>query len=306
MNLINSVIVRSDIAEALAAHKPVVALESTIIAHGLPWPDNLQCAQQLEAIVHAHGAQPATIGICRGHITIGLNAAELEHFAHSDQIHKVSRRDLATVIAQGRDGATTVAATMICAHLAGIQVFATGGIGGVHRDAEHSFDISADLTELARTPVTVVCAGAKSILDLPKTLEVLETQGVPVLGYQSDEFPAFYVRSSGLTVDSRIDSAQDAARIITLRRELKLAGGEIIAVPIPESQALPADEVEHWIEQALHEAERAGISGKDSTPFLLARLAALSKGRALQANLALVENNAAVAAQIAVAVSEYN
>lgn len=295
--------IRPDVQAALEAGQPVVALETTIIAHGLPWPRNLECAQNLEHVIQQAGACPATIGLQAGQIKIGLSESELEHFAKADNIHKVSRRDLATMIASKQDGATTVAATMICAHLAGIKVFATGGMGGVHRGAEASFDISADLTELGRTPVTVVCAGAKSILDLPKTLEVLETQGVPVLGYGTDKLPAFYVRDSGLTLDGRLESAAEAAHIMRVREDLNLAGGMVIAVPIPEVQALPAQEVEAWIKQALAEAEQAGISGKAITPFLLQRIAGLSQGRALQANLALVENNARVAAEIAKALT---
>ena len=296
--------IRPDIASALTGGTAVVALESTIIAHGLPWPDNLQCAHALEAIVRDAGAIPATIGICQGRIKIGLNDSELEHFAQSEDIVKLSRRDLAAVLSKGLDGATTVAATMICAHLAGIRVFATGGIGGVHRGANKTMDISADLTELARTPVSVVCAGAKSILDLPKTLEVLETYGVPVLGYASDEFPAFYLRSSGLPVDHRANSAAEIAEIIETHKQLNLASGTLVTVPIPEQFALPEDDVENWIEQALAEADRNHISGKAITPFLLERIVTLSEGRALQANLELVKNNTKVAAEIAKALAK--
>jgi pseudouridine-5'-phosphate glycosidase len=291
--------IHPQVAAALQKGAPVVALESTIIAHGLPWPDNLQCAQRLEQTIRAGGAVPATIGISRGRIRIGLDERELEHFARADNIIKVSRRDLAVVLARGLDGATTVAGTMICAHLAGIRVFATGGIGGVHRGAQNSMDVSADLTELGRTPVAVVCAGAKSSLDLPKTLEVLETQGVPVLGFGSGEFPAFYLHSSGLPVDYRVDTAAEVAGIIATQQQQQLTSGLLIGVPIPQHQALAADEVERWIAQALAEAEQQGVSGKAITPFLLARIATLSDGRALQANLALVDNNARVAADIA-------
>lgn len=287
---------------ALAQGRPVVALESTIIAHGLPWPDNLACARLLEDTVRAHGAEPATIGLINGCIKIGLTAAELEHFARARDIAKVSRRDLAAVLTRGSGGATTVAATMYCAHLAGIRVFATGGIGGVHRGAELSFDVSADLTELGRTPVAVVCAGAKSILDLPKTLEVLETWGVPVIGYGSDHFPAFYVRETALPVDERVDTPAEAARLIHSQLALGLPG-LVLAVPIPAAAALPETEVEHWLAQALHEATQAGVSGKALTPFLLARVGELSAGRTLQANLALVQHNAAVAAAVAVELS---
>ena len=291
--------IQPELQQALNQKQPVVALETTIISHGLPWPTNLQCAKNLQTTIRKAGALPATIGIIQGKIKIGLSERELEHFARADNIIKVSRRDLATVIAQKQDGATTVAATMICAHLTGIKVFATGGIGGVHRGAESSFDVSADLLELARTPVTVVCAGAKNILDLPKTLEVLETQGVPVLGYGTDEFPAFYLRRSGLAVDARLDSATDIAEIIATRKQLGLGGGTVVAVPIPEEQALPAEEFEQWLQTALSEADAASISGKETTPFLLTRIAELSQGRTLPANLALVENNAKHAAIIA-------
>lgn len=297
-----------EVQTALQSGQAVVALESTIIAHGLPWPQNLQCAQRLEAIVRAHDAVPATIAVLGGRIKIGLSAAELDYLAQGQQqgkqIAKLSRRDLAIVLARQADGATTVAGTMLCAHLAGIRVFATGGIGGVHRGAEQSFDISADLSELGRTPVTVVCAGAKSILDLPKTLEVLETQGVPVIGYGTDEFPAFYQRSSGLPVDTRVDTPVQAADLIRRQHQLGLQTGLLITVPISSTAAIADEQAEAWIEQALQDATAQGISGKASTPFLLARIVALSGGQSLQANLALVENNTRVAAQIAVALSQ--
>ena len=297
-----------EVQTALQSGQAVVALESTIIAHGLPWPQNLQCAQRLEAIVRAHDAVPATIAVLGGRIKIGLSAAELDYLAQGQQqgkqIAKLSRRDLAIVLARQADGATTVAGTMLCAHLAGIRVFATGGIGGVHRGAEQSFDISADLSELGRTPVAVVCAGAKSILDLPKTLEVLETQGVPVIGYGTDEFPAFYQRSSGLPVDTRVDTPVQAADLIRRQHQLGLQTGLLITVPISSTAAIADEQAEAWIEQALQDATAQGISGKASTPFLLARIVALSGGQSLQANLALVENNTRVAAQIAVALSQ--
>ncbi|MEZ5590929.1 MAG: pseudouridine-5'-phosphate glycosidase [Gammaproteobacteria bacterium] len=298
----------SEVQTALQTGQAVVALESTIIAHGLPWPQNLQCAQRLEAIVRSHDAVPATIAVLGGRIKIGLSAAELDYLAQGQQqgkqIAKLSRRDLAIVLARQADGATTVAGTMLCAHLAGIRVFATGGIGGVHRGAEQSFDISADLSELGRTPVAVVCAGAKSILDLPKTLEVLETQGVPVIGYGTDEFPAFYQRSSGLPVDTRVDTPVQAADLIRRQHQLGLQTGLLITVPIPSTAAIADEQAEGWIEQALQDATAQGISGKASTPFLLARIVALSGGQSLQANLALVENNTRIAAQIAVALSQ--
>ena len=296
--------IEPEIREALENQQPVVALETTLIAHGLPSPHNLECARALQQTVRDAGALPATIGICRGRIRIGLSEAELHHFATAKGIVKASRRDLATVIASGQYGATTVAATMICAAMAGIDVFATGGIGGVHRGGEGSMDISADLMELGRTGVTVVCSGAKSILDLPKTLEVLETQGVPVLGFETDQFPAFYVRDTGLKLDSRVDSAEQVALIIEARRQLGLEGGMVVTVPIPEKDAIEAAEVELWIATALAEARNARITGKDLTPFLLSHIARFSGGRTVGANVALVEHNAAVAAAIAKALSD--
>ena len=305
---ISALDIKPDLQQAIKYDQPVVALESTLIAHGLPWPENLICAQRLESTVHEYGAVPATIAVLGGRIKIGLTDSELEYLAQSQQpakhIAKLSRRDLAWIIAQGGDGATTVAGTMLCAHMAGIQVFATGGIGGVHRGAEQSFDISADLTELGRTPVAVVCAGAKNILDLPKTLEVLETQGVPVIGYGTDEFPAFYQRSSGLPVDVRVNTPEQAAAIIRAQQMLGLQTGLVIGVPLPESGAVSDQQAEVWIEQALANAETQGIMGKASTPFMLARIAEISRGRSLEANLALVENNARVAAQIATALCD--
>ena len=296
--------IHPDVARALNQGRPVVALESTIIAHGLPRPDNLACARMLETTVRNAGVTPATIAIAGGKIKIGLTDQELQRFADSDNIAKVSRRDIAAVLASGGDGATTVAATMICAAIAGIQVFATGGIGGVHRGAEASLDISADLSELGRTPIAVVCAGAKSILDLPKTLEVLESWGVPVLGFGTGSFPAFYVRATELPVDRQVNSAVEAARIIKLQHELGLANGLVIAVPVPQEHALSRNEVETWISAALGEAQNAGITGKAITPFVLSRINTLSEGRALQANLALVNNNVRIAADIAKALTQ--
>ena len=296
--------IHPEVQAALANKRPVVALESTLIAHGLPRLDNLACALNLEHIIRQAGVVPATIGISNGHIKIGLDSDELERFASTDNIAKVSRRDLATVLAQGNDGATTVAATMICAALAGIPILATGGIGGVHRGAETSMDISADLYELGRSPVAVVCAGAKSILDLPKTLEVLESLGVPVLGFGSDEFPAFYARSSKLRVDTQVGSATEAAGILAQHRRLGLKNGLVIAVPIPESDAIPHPQLEHWINQALSEARIAGISGKNITPYLLSRLATLSGNHTVQANKALLSHNARIAAEIAMALAK--
>lgn len=283
-------------------HKDYVALESTVIAHGLPWPQNLEMARRLERAVREVGAEPKTIGIIAGQVRIGLTDAELEHLARARGVRKVSRRDLPLVVARKQDGATTVAATMYLAARAGIQVFATGGIGGVHRG--HPFDVSADLEELAQTPVCVVCAGAKAILDLPLTLEVLETRGVPVIGFQTDEFPAFYSRSSGLPVDQRADTPEEVAAIFRAQRRLGLPGGMLVVVPVPAEAEVPRERVEPAIEQALGEAEAHGVRGKALTPFLLARVAELTSGEALQANLALLENNARVAAQIALALGQ--
>ncbi len=284
---------------ALAAGQPVVALESTVIAHGLPRPHNLQLAQRLEAIIREQGATPATIAFLEGQVKIGLTDAELHYLANADNVLKVSRRDFPLAAARQLDGATTVAGTMIAAAWAGIRVIATGGIGGVHRGDRA--DVSADLPELERTSAAVVCAGAKSILDLPATLEWLETAGVPVIGFGTDEFPAFYSRSSGLRLEARADNPAEAAALIRAKWTLELAGGVLIVVPIPNEAALPNDVVEQAIAQALSEAEAQGVKGKRLTPFLLARVARLTGGASLRANLALLENNAKVAAQIAAA-----
>ena len=286
---------------ALEARRPVVALVSTVISHGLPWPENLTLARRMEAVVTAGGAQPATIALLGGRVHIGLEAAQLEHLATSKSVWKISRRDYPVAMAQRRDGATTVAGTMIAAAWAGIPVFATGGIGGVHRG--DGTDISADLPELARTPVIVVCAGAKAILNLPATLEWLETHGVPVIGYQTDEFPAFYSRESGLKLEARADSAAEVAALARAQREAGLTGGLLVCVPCPAEQARPAAEMERAITQAVAEAEARGVRGKAVTPFLLARLADITHGDSKTANLALLENNARVAAEIAVAVA---
>ncbi|PWC31015.1 pseudouridine-5'-phosphate glycosidase [Azospirillum sp. TSO35-2] len=291
-----------EIADALAANRPVVALESTVISHGMPYPRNLETARALEAEVRAAGAVPATIAVMDGRIRIGLDDAALERLATGGPaVRKLSRRDLGVALATGTLGATTVAATMIGARLAGIAVFATGGIGGVHRGAETSFDVSADLDELARTPVCVVCAGAKSILDLPKTLEVLETRGVPVLGFRTDEFPAFYSRRSGLPIDHRCDNVQEVADILRASWTLGLEGGVLLANPIDDGDALDADAMEAAVAQALAEAEARGIKGKDITPHLLAALERITGGRSLTANIALIRNNARVAAGVAAA-----
>jgi pseudouridine-5'-phosphate glycosidase len=297
-------VILPEMREALAVGMPVVALESTIITHGMPAPRNLETARQLEEEVRAAGALPATIAILDGRIRIGLEAAELERLADEKEVAKVSRADLPAVLAAGGVGSTTVAATMICAELAGIRVFATGGIGGVHRGAGESFDVSADLQELARTPVAVVCAGAKAILDLAKTLEVLETFGVPVIGYGCDELPAFYSRGSGLPVPLRRDSAAEIAAVMATKWRLGLGGGLVVANPIPREAEIPAAEIAGHIETALAEAARQGVQGKAVTPFLLARLEQLTGGASLEANVALVLNNARLAAEIASAFAE--
>lgn len=291
-----------EVAEAQASGRPLVALESTVISHGMPWPENLETALDLEAIIRREGAVPATLAVMDGRIKVGLTRPELERLAKGDEpVQKLSRRDLGIRLAQGGMGATTVAATMIAARLAGIQVFATGGIGGVHRGASQSFDISADLSELARTPVAVVCAGAKSILDLPLTLEVLETLGVPVLGYGSDRFPAFYTPDSGLAVDARVDTPEAAAEICRRHWGLGLESGLLIANPVPAELAMDPAVIESAIQRALAEADREGIKGKATTPFMLAKVKALTGGDSLKTNVALIRNNAKLGAKLAVA-----
>jgi pseudouridine-5'-phosphate glycosidase len=287
--------------------RPLVALESTVISHGLPYPNNLTLAREMESIVRAGGAEPRTVAILGGELYAGLSDAQLEHLATAPGVRKVSRRDLPIVVARKLDGATTVATTMWVAHRFGISLFATGGIGGVHRSApgsEPSRDISADLQELAQTPVIVVCAGAKAILDLPGTLEYLETFGVTVVGWQTDRFPAFYSRDSGLPVDVRCDTAADVAALWRARQALGLPGGMLVAAPVPEEAEIPADEIAPTIEQAVAEAAAQGLRSAEVTPFLLSCLAALTGERSLRTNLALLRNNAAVAAQIAVALAQ--
>lgn len=289
-----------EVAEALAQGRAVVALESTIVAHGMPYPQNLETARAVEGLIRAQGAVPATIAVMDGAIRVGLTDAELELLArHGSQALKLSRRDIAYAISQQRLGATTVAATMLCAHWAGIRVFVTGGIGGVHRGAQQSMDISADLLELARTPVAVVCAGAKSILDLPLTLELLETNGVPVLAVGQDGFPAFYSRQSGLKADFRLDEPADIAAFLRTHWQLGLSSGVVVANPVPLDAEIPAAEVEQWIAQALREAAEQGVAGKASTPFMLKRIAELSNGRSLATNIALVKHNAVLGAKLA-------
>jgi len=293
-----------EVARARADHKPLVALESTIISHGMPWPKNLETALMLEEEVRKGGAVPATIAILDGRICIGLSRSQLEMLAEANDVVKVSRRDLPVILAQKRKGAATVAATMICAEKAGIRVFATGGIGGVHRGGEMSMDISADLLELARTEVAVVCAGAKAILDLGRTLEFLETHGVPVVGYQTDAFPAFYTRDSGFPVHARIDSPQQAAAVLNAKWSLGLGGGVVVANPVPQESAMEEDDVNRAIDRALQEADDQGVTGKDITPFLLSRMEALTGGRSLETNMALVKHNTRVATAIAVALHQ--
>jgi len=295
-----------ELAEALQNGRPVVALESTIIAHGMPYPQNVETALAVERAVRQAGALPATIAVLHGRLKVGLTRDELEMLATGGQtITKCSRRDLPFVLARKGHGATTVAATMIIAHMAGIPLFATGGIGGVHRGAETSMDISADLQELAHTPVSVVSAGAKAILDLGLTLEYLETHGVPVIGYRTDRFPAFYVRDSGLPVDYRLDSPAEIAKVLRLKRELQLGGGLLIANPIREADELEHRAAHEAIEHAVAEAGREGIRGKALTPFLLARVAQLTGGESLQSNIQLVRNNARLAGEVAVALARH-
>jgi pseudouridine-5'-phosphate glycosidase len=296
------VILSPEVSPALAAGRPVVALESTIIAHGMAYPANVETALAVEQVVRNHGAVPATIAIIAGQLKAGLSREEIERFGKEGPgIMKVSVRDLPFVVGRGLDGATTVAATMRIAAMAGIPVFATGGMGGVHRGAGETFDVSADLTEMTRSNVALVTAGAKAILDLPLTLERLETDGVPVVGYRTGEFPAFYSRSSGLTVPMRAETPGEVAAIMRSKWELGLEGAVVVANPIPEADEIPASEIEPVITAALAEAARLGIRGKDVTPFLLAEIVKATKGRSLQANIALVKNNAKVASEIAAA-----
>ena len=285
--------------EVSNAKRPIVALESTIITHGMPYPQNVETARLVEQEIRDAGAVPATIAVLEGAIQIGLNDAQLDKLGQTTSAAKLSRADIAACLASGQTGSTTVAATMIAAHLARIDVFATGGIGGVHRGAETSFDISADLHELAQTPVTVVAAGPKAILDIPKTLEVLETLGVPVIAYGQDEVPAFWSRSSGLPAPLRMNSASDIARAHLMRGAMGLPGGQFIGNPIPQSSEIPREQLGPMIAQSLAEAEAQAISGKEVTPFLLGRILELTDGKSLDANIALVRNNARLAAEIA-------
>ncbi len=293
-----------EVRAALKDRRAIVALESTIIAHGMPYPSNLEIAQALESIVRARGAVPATIALLDGRLRVGLGEADLHRLASNSAIAKASTRDLPVLIARGADGATTVAATMRIAAMAGIEVLATGGIGGVHRGADRGFDISADLTELAASSVAVISAGAKAILDLALTLERLETLGVPVIAYGTEDFPAFYSRSSGLKAPYRADTPQDLASIIRVKRDMGLAGGVLVANPIPVADEIPAGEIATYIDEAVAVAASAGITGKAVTPFLLAHLAERTGGRSQKANMALARNNAMLAADLAVALAK--
>lgn len=299
--------VNQEVEKALKEGKPVIALESTIISHGMPYPQNVETALKVESIIREHGGIPATVGIVDGIGVVGLTKEEIEEMGkRGHSIPKVSRRDLPVIFAEKSWGATTVATTMILAADAGVEFFVTGGIGGVHRGAESTFDISADLEELGRTNVTVICAGAKAILDLPKTLEVLETKGVPVLGFQTSELPAFYTRTSGLKVDYEIKDYEDAARIVKAKRDFGLHGGVLITNPIPEEYSYDPAEINKVIDEAIVEMDKKGIKGKECTPFLLAKIAEMTGGKSLEANIQLVFNNAAVGTEIACAYSKLN
>nr|WP_278429942.1 pseudouridine-5'-phosphate glycosidase [Brevibacillus laterosporus] len=289
-----------EVAHALENKLPIVALETTIISHGMPYPQNIEMAKKVEQIIRDNGAVPATIGIMDGKIKIGLTDQELQEFATNKSVEKVSRRDFPYILATGKIGATTVAGTMIAAELAGIEMFATGGIGGVHREGEVTWDVSADLTELANTSVAVVCAGCKSILDIGRTLEYLETQGVPVVGYKTDEFPSFYSRKSGYGVDFKLNTPDSVASVMDTKWKLGMQGGMVISNPVPEESALPYDQIEAAIQQALAEAKENNIAGKKVTPFLLSKVKELTAGKSLETNIALVYHNAEVAAKIAV------
>lgn len=297
--------VSEEVAKAVAANKPVVALESTIISHGMPYPQNVETALKVEQVIRENGAVPATIAIIGGRLKAGLTREEIEHLGKTGyDVPKVSRRDLPIIIARGMDGATTVTTTMIIAALAGIKIFATGGIGGVHRGAETTMDISADLEELAQTPVMVICAGAKSILDLGLTLEYLETKGVPVIGYQTEELPAFYTRKSGFGVDYRLDTPRELAEAFRVKQEMGLAGGMLVTNPIPEEFSMDPAVINQAIDAAIEESKQKGIHGKETTPFLLAKIKEITGGDSLDSNIQLVLNNARLAARTAVALCE--
>lgn len=292
--------IKEEVMKALEEGKPVVALESTIISHGMPYPQNVKTAMEVEKIIRDRGAIPATIAILEGRIKVGLNEEEIEYLGKAKNVHKVSRRDLPFILSKGLNGATTVASTMIIANLAGIKVFVTGGIGGVHRGAEKTFDISADLQELAHTNVTVVCAGAKSILDLGLTLEYLETFGVPVVGFKTHEFPAFFTRKSGFSVDYQVEGEEELAKAIKIKWDLGLDGGIVVANPIPKEYEMDINIIDQAIKDALKEADTKGITGKEVTPFLLDKVKNITEGRSLKSNIELVYNNALVGANLAV------
>ena len=297
--------VAPEVQKALDEGRPVVALESTIISHGMPYPQNVETALNVEKIIRDNGAVPATIAVIKGRLKAGLSPEEIDYLGKTGTaVAKASRRDLPVLVAQGKDGATTVTTTMIIAHMAGIQVFATGGIGGVHRGAQQTFDISADLEELAHTPVMVVCAGAKSILDLGLTLEYLETHGVPVIGYGTEELPAFYTRKSGFRVDYRIDTPEDLAKAFFVKQDMGLGGGMLVTNPIPEEFSMNHEIINKAIDEAVEEANKLGIHGKETTPFLLAKVKELTGGDSLESNIQLVFNNARVASAIACSLSE--
>lgn len=300
MNIKDYIVINPKVQAALDSNKPVVALESTIISHGMPYPKNVETALNVEKIVRENGAVPATIAIIKGKITVGITEEEIEYLGKKGlSVHKSSRRDLAVLLSKGEDGATTVATTMIAAAMAGIKVFATGGIGGVHRGAETTMDISADLEELSETPVMVVCAGAKSILDLGLTLEYLETKGVPVIGYQTDCLPAFYTRESNYSVDYRMDSPSEIAKTFAIKQVCNLKGGMLVTNPIPKEYSMDRKLIDNTIEEAIKEANNLGIHGKDTTPFLLDKIQKLTGGKSLESNIALVYNNVKLGAQIA-------
>ena len=300
MQLTECLAVSKEVREAIVDNRPVVALESTIISHGMPYPRNVETALNVEKIIRENGAIPATVAIIKGKLTVGINADEIEYLGKKGTaVPKASRRDLGTLISRKDDGATTVTTTMIGAHLAGIRVFATGGVGGVHRNAEVTMDISADLEELAKTPVMVVCAGCKSILDLKLTLEYLETKGVPVIGYGTSELPAFYTRTSGLKVDYRLDTPEEVADSFLTQQTLGLGGGMLVTNPIPEEYSMDPAYIDSMINEAIEECERLGIKGKETTPFLLDKIQKLTGGSSLESNIQLVYNNAKLGAQIA-------
>ena len=301
MNVLKNYLdVKEEVRLALENNQPVVALESTIISHGMPYPQNVEMAKKVETIIRSEGAVPATIAIMNGKIKIGLTDEDLEIFAKSKEVAKVSRRDLASIIAKKTLGATTVASTMMCAEMAGIKFFVTGGIGGVHRGYEETLDVSADLEELAQTNVNVICAGAKAILDLPRTMEFLETKGVPVVGYQTDVLPAFYTRTSNIKLPLSVENVEELAAMIHVKEELSLKGGVLIANPIPESDSLDEIYINEIIDNAIEQSFKDGITGKDTTPYLLKTIVEKTKGKSLEANLALVYNNAKIGAKLAV------